>query len=92
MGNIAIHKANDLPSDARQVVERVLGRVLEPDEEVGIMAFSPHDAPSGEARQKLARQLEDRITRTAEAVRHVPDDQQEAAIDDAVSHVRANPK
>jgi len=92
MGNIAIHKANELPSDARRVVERVLGRVLEPDEEVSIMAFSPHDAPTGEARQKLARQLEDRITRTAESVRHVPDDEQEAAIDEALNHVRANPK
>ena len=74
------------------MVERVLGRVLKPDEEVSIMAFSPHDAPTGEARQKLARQLEDRITKTAESVRYVPDDEQEAAIDDAVSHVRANPK
>jgi hypothetical protein len=92
MGNIAIHKANELPSDARRVVERVLGRVLEPDEEVSIMAFSPHDAPTGEARQELARQLQERITRTAESVRHVPDDEQEAAIDDALNHVRANPK
>jgi hypothetical protein len=92
MGNIAIHRANELPSDARRVVERVLGRVLNPDEEVSIMAFSPHNAPTGEVRQKLARQLQDRITRTAESVRGVPDDQQEAVIDDAVSHVRANPK
>ncbi len=92
MGDIAIHKANELPSEARHAVERVLGRVLEPDEEVSIMAFSPHNAPTGEARQKLARQLEDRITRTAESVRQVPDDEQEAAIDDALHHVRANPK
>jgi hypothetical protein len=92
MGDIAIHKANELPSDARRAVERVLGRVLEPDEEVSIMAFSPHDAPTGEARQKLARQLEDRISRTAESVRHVPEDEQEAAIDEALNHVRANPK
>jgi len=92
MGDIAIHKANELPSDARRVVERVLGRVLEPDEEVSIMAFSPHDAPTGEVRQKLARQLEERTTRTAKSVRHVPDDEQEAAIDEALKHVRANPK
>ncbi|MFZ0961509.1 MAG: hypothetical protein WAO35_11450 [Terriglobia bacterium] len=92
MGNIAIHKADELPSDARRAVERVLGRVLEPDDEVSIMAFSPHDAPTGEARQQLARQLEDRITRTAASVRHIPEDEQEAAIDDAVNHVRANPK
>ena len=92
MGNIAIQKANELPSDARRVVERVLGRVLEPDEEVSIMAFSPHAAPSGEARQELARQLEDRVARTAESVRDVPDDEQEAAINEALDHVRPKPK
>ena len=91
MGNIAIHGANELPSDARLAVERVLGRALQPDEEVSIMALSPHDAPTGEARQHLARQLEDRIIRTADSARHGPDDEQEAAINDAVSHVRANP-
>ena len=67
MENVVIHKANELPSDARRAVERVLGRVLEPDEEVSIMAFSPHPAPTGEARQHLARQLEDRIAKTANA-------------------------
>ena len=92
MGNIAIHKANDLPSDARRAVEQVLGRVLEPDEEVRIMAIPPHPAPTGEARQHLARQLEERIARTAESVHGVPEDEQEAAIDEAVNHVRSNPK
>ena len=92
MGNIAIHKANELPSDARRVVERILGRILEADEEVSIMAFSPHDAPTGEARQDLARKLEGRITRTAESVRDVPDDEQEAVIDEALNHIRPKPK
>jgi len=73
------------------VVERVLGRALEPDDEVSIMAFSPHPAPTGDARKHLARQLEDRLRATAESVRHVPEDEQEAAIDEALSHVRSNP-
>jgi hypothetical protein len=92
MGNIAIHKAHELPPDARRVVERVLGRALESDEEVSIMALSPHNAPTGEARQHLARKLEDRIARTAEPVRDIPDSEQEAAIDEAVHHVRSNPQ
>ena len=92
MENIAIHKANELPSDTRRVVERVLGRALEPDEEVSIMAFSPHAAPTGETRQELARQLEDRITRTADSVRGVPDEEQEAAINEALNHVRRKQK
>ena len=92
LGNIAIHRANELPSGARLAVERILGRALKPDEEVSIMAFSPHDAPAGETRQQFARQMEGRIAATAESVRNIPDDEQEAAIGEAVSHVRANPK
>jgi len=92
MGDIAIRKANDLPSDARRAVERILGRSLKPNEEVSIMAFAPHEAPAGEARHALARQLEDRVTRTAARVRDVPDDEQEAAINEALNHVRSNQK
>lgn len=92
MENIAIQKANELPSDARRAVEQVLGRALEHNEEVSIMAFSPHRAPSGETRRTFARQLEDRINRTAEPARGVPEDQQEAAIEEAVNHVRSREK
>ncbi len=92
MGNIAIHKAHELSPDARRVVERMLGRALAPEEEVSIMAFSPHSAPVGEAREKMARQLEDRIARTAEQARDLPESEQEAAIDEAINHVRLNPK
>ena len=92
MQNIAIQKANELPPDARRAVEQVLGRPLEQDEEVSIMAFSPHEAPTGETRQALARQLEDRIARTAERVRNIPEEEQEAAIDEAVNHVRSKQK
>ncbi len=73
-------------------MEHVLGRALESDEEVSIMAFSPHLAPSGEARRQLACRLEDRIARTSESVRNVSEEEQEAAIDEAVRHVRSNPE
>jgi hypothetical protein len=90
--NIAIRRADELSSDARRVVEQVLGRTLRQDEEVSIMAFSPHEAPTGEARQALAPQLEDRIARTAEGARGVPEEEQDAAIDEAVNHVRSHPR
>lgn len=92
MENIAIQKADELPSDARRAVEQVLGRALQHDEEVSIMALSPHEAPTGEARQALARQLEDRISKTAERVRDVSAEEQESAIDEAVKHVRSPQK
>lgn len=92
MENIAIQRADELSSDARRAVEQVLGRALDHDEEVSIMAFSPHAAPTGEARQASGRQLEDRINKTAERVREVSPEEQDAAIDEAVNHVRSHPQ
>ena len=92
MANIAIQKADELPTEARRAVEQVLGRALEHEEEVSIMALSPHEAPTGEARQALARQLHDRIAKTAERVRDISAEEQEAAIDEAVNHVRSRQK
>jgi hypothetical protein len=92
VGNIAVHKFRELPSDARQIVERILGRALEPDEEVSIMAFAPHSAPTRESRKRLARQLEDRIARTAKGAVEIPETEQEAAIEEAIQNVRAHPQ
>jgi ElaB/YqjD/DUF883 family membrane-anchored ribosome-binding protein len=92
MQDIVIHKAHELSPDARQLVERVLGRVLHGDEEVSIMAFSPHVAPAGESRQALARQLEARMNKTAARIGDTPDEQQEEAIDAAVNYVRSHPQ
>jgi L-lactate utilization protein LutC len=92
MQNIAIHKAQELPADARQAVERVLGRPLREEEEVSIMALSSHEAPMGDERQAVARNLEQRIKKTAKRVKDVADDQLEEVINQAVDHVRSHPR
>jgi hypothetical protein len=89
MQDVVIHKAQELPPDARQAVERVLGRSLQENKEVSIMALSPHQSPTGESRRALACQLEERMNKTAEVVRDVPDGEQEAAIEEAVDSVRS---
>ena len=61
MHNIAIQRAFELPADVREAVEKTLGRALKENEEVSIMALSPHPAPSGETRRVLARRLEERL-------------------------------
>ncbi|MGH9451607.1 MAG: hypothetical protein ACRD11_13890 [Terriglobia bacterium] len=90
MQNIVIQKVHELSADARQAVERVLGRTLREEEEVSIMAFSPHDAPDGPDRQALARKLEQRMKKTANRVKNVPDEQVEEVINEAVDHVRSH--
>ena len=92
MQNVAIHKARELSPETRMVVENELGRPLREDEEVTIMAFAPHDAPSGESHRELARRLEETINKTAERVRNVAGDELEDAINEAVHHVRSHPQ
>jgi len=47
MPNVLIHKASELKAETRVVLEAELGRPLQDDEEVSIMAFAPHPAPAG---------------------------------------------
>lgn len=92
MQNISIQKAEELSAEARQVIERVLGRPLHNDEEVSIMAFAPHEAPEDHYRKALARKLEQRIKKTAKRTEDLPEDQLEEAINEAVAHVRSHPR
>ncbi len=92
MQNIVIQKVHERSADARQAVERALGRTLLEEEEVSIMAFAPHDAPGGPDRQAFAGKLEQRIRKTANRVKNVPDEQIEEVINEAVDHVRSHPR
>ena len=92
MQNVVIQKAQDLPADARQLVERVLGRALQEDEEVSIMALSPHPASQGASRQALARQLEERMNRTATQTDQLSDQEQDEVIEEALNEVRSRPQ
>ncbi|MGD1104514.1 MAG: hypothetical protein ABSA59_20920 [Terriglobia bacterium] len=57
MPNVLIHKASELKAETRVALEAELGRSLQDDEEVSIMAFSRRDAPTGEARREAAHKL-----------------------------------
>jgi len=92
MQNIAIQRAFELSADVREAVEKTLGRALQEDEEVSIMALSPHPAPSGETRRVLARRLEERLDKTADRTKDVPEEELEAAIDEALDNARSRPR
>ena len=62
MQDLSVRKTRELPPQAKQVLESLLGRTLGDDEEVGIWASTPHEAPTGSARsdawKKLNRHLD----------------------------------
>lgn len=88
MANVLIHKANELRPQTRAAVEAELGRSLEDDEDVSIMAFSTHEAPSGDARRNAAQKLQSNLQRTDKKTAKMNGKQAEAALEEALKHAR----
>ncbi len=88
MPNVLIHKASEMKPQMRAALEAELGRSLRDDEEVSIMAFEPHPAPSGEARMQAARGLEEHFNRIDQKTKDIPDKEMEETVDEALRSVR----
>ena len=88
MPNVLIHKANELKPETRAAVEAELGRSLDDDEDVSIMAFSTHDSPAGEAHIEAGQRLEAHFKRIDSQTARVPDKVAEAALSEALKKVR----
>ncbi len=90
MQNISISWARDLPPPVKAAIESLLGRPLRDDEQVSVRAFPRHEAPRGEARAEAARRLEEHLDKMAAKVKAVPEEEMEAAINEATDHVRSD--
>lgn len=88
MENIAVSVANGLSRPVRAAIEDMLGRPLRDDEQVSVMAFDVHAAPTGAIRAERARSL--KAAMDALAAKALPVDPQdlEDAFDEAMDHVR----
>jgi hypothetical protein len=88
MQNVSIQKARELPPPLKSAVEQLLGRPIDADEEVSIAAVPPQQIAPSKSRASVAENLEAFLNRRATKVSDVPDDELDAAIDDAVDHLR----
>jgi len=88
MPNVLVHRARDLKAQTREALEAELGRSLADDEEVSIMAFLPHAAPTGEARAEAARKLQDHFKRLDQKLQGVAEAEVEEALGEALRNVR----
>ena len=88
MPNVLIHKANELKPQTRAAVEAELGRSLQDDEDVSIMAFSAHDAPIGEARQDAAHKLKSYFKEIDSRIVSVSNEEFEALLNESLKNVR----
>jgi len=90
MQNGALRRVTELSVDARHAMESILGRPLREDEAVSVNVYKP--APTGAARDEASQRLRERIDKTAQKVKGVPEAEIDAAIDEAVDHVRHHPE
>ena len=88
MQNVSIQRAGELSAGLKSAVEALLGRPLEPDEEVSVMAFRPHEAPSKLDRQEISHRLKQHMDKMAERVKDVPEEELDDILDEAMRSVR----
>lgn len=88
MQNVSVQKASELPPGVKSAVEQLLGRPIDADKEVSIAAVPPQQVPPSENRLAVARSLEGFLNRRAEKRQDVSDQEIDAAIDEALDHVR----
>ena len=88
MPSLLIHRASELKTETRAALEAELGRTLLDDEEVSIMTFVPHAAPTGEARVEAERNLQEHFDRIDQRSRGASPEEIEDALDEAIRNVR----
>ena len=88
MRNVSNQKANDLPQSVKSAVEQLLGRPIEADEEVSVVAVPPQQIPPTGNRAAIAQKLEEFLNRRARKTGDVPEEEIDGAVDAAVDHVR----
>ena len=88
MADHSVHKAGDLASDERRLVERWLGRPLSNDETISVNAYRLHSAPTGDEHETLWREI---LTQAREIGARAPDASEkevDALLDEAFAATR----
>jgi hypothetical protein len=88
MDNIAVNMAADLSPTVRAANEDMLGRALGDDEQISVIAFCPHAAPTGANRGASAARLRDAMDDLAAKARPVDQNDLEDAFNEAMDYVR----
>jgi hypothetical protein len=88
MPNVSIRKANELSRSVKSAVEELLGRPIDDNEEVSVIAVPPQRIPPSVDRAAVVQELETFLNRRSEKTRQVSDEEIDAAVDEAVDHVR----
>jgi len=90
MESISSRNVNDLPASERHTLEGMLGQSLSPDQRVFVMAYTPNAVPDKSAREAARAGLQRTFEKIDEygAAHGITPEEADAAIDEAMQHVR----
>jgi hypothetical protein len=81
---------NDMPAAERKAIESLLGRELDPAQQVFIMAYTPGAASSKAAREAARTSLEETFAKIDEhaMAEGITPEEADAVLDEAMEHIR----
>jgi hypothetical protein len=88
MQTVSIQMANKLSPNVKSAVEELLGRPIDDDEEITVIAVPPQQTPPFANRAAVAQKLEGFLNQRSEKTLQVCDDEIDAAIDEGADRVR----
>jgi hypothetical protein len=88
MQTISVRRANELGNAARSAVESLLGRKVADEEHVTVMAYPAPPAESEPDRKAAVRNLIEDLDSMAASASHIPDEEMDTLIDEAIRHAR----
>jgi len=88
MQTISLRRADELGNAARSAVESLLGRKVADEEHVTVMAYPAQAAERQADRKAAVRDLVEDLDAMAASASHIPDEEMDALIDEAIRHVR----
>ena len=88
MQNVSIQTASELSQSVKSAIEQLLGRPIDGDEEVSIVAVPPLQVSPSKNRAAVAQKLEAFLNQRAEKIGDIPDGEVDDAVDQTADHVR----
>jgi hypothetical protein len=88
MQTISVRRAKELGNAARSAVESLLGRKVADEEHVTVMAYPLQPAEGEPDRKAAVRDLIEDLDSMAASASHIPEEEVDALIDEAIRHTR----
>ena len=88
MQTVSIQKANKLSRSVKSAIEELLGRQIDDNGEVSVIAVPPQQIPPFPNRAVVAQKLETFLNQRSKKTMQVSEEEIDAPVDEGVDHVR----